>query len=72
MNQQEKTQFILDITDNLRDALLEQVSKMPDEWDGIELRQLVSDMVTAKFNYRPMDRVRKRKYNQVVLEKNLA
>jgi hypothetical protein len=72
MNQQEKTQFVLDICDNLRDAMLERVEKMPEGWDGIELRQLMSDMITSNFNYCPMDRVRKKKYNQVVLEKNLV
>ena len=71
MNQQEKTQFILDITENLRNSLLEQVHKMPEDWDGIEIRQYLSDMVASKFNYRPMDRPTKRSYNSDVLANNL-
>lgn len=71
MNQQEKTQFILDITENLRNALLEQVHKMPDSWDGIEIRQLTEDMVKSRFNYRRMSPARKRHYNNTVVNKNL-
>jgi hypothetical protein len=71
MNQQEKTKFILDITENLRNALLERVHKMPESWDGVEIRQLISDLVTAKYNYHRMSPARKRHYNNTVLNKNL-
>ena len=71
MNKQEKTQFILDITDNLRDALLERVEKIPEQWDGIELRQLLVDVARSQFNCRQMSPARKRSYNNTVLVKNL-
>ena len=67
MNQQEKTQFILDITENLRSTLLEQVDKMPEEWDGVEIRQLLTDLAASKFNYHPMSRARKRAYKNTVM-----
>ena len=71
MNQQEKTQFILDITTNLQNALLERVDKIPEQWDGIEIRQLLVDVAKRQFNYRPMSPARKRSYNNTVLVKNL-
>lgn len=71
MNQQEKTQFVNDICDNLRHALLERVSKMPEDWDGIEIREFLADTVSTKFNYRPMERSRKRAYANAVLVNNL-
>lgn len=71
MNQQEKTKFVLDITENLRNTLLEQVPKMPEEWDGIEIRQLLADLATSKFNYQPMNRSRKRAYKNTIMVNNL-
>lgn len=71
MNNQEKTKFILDITENLRNLLLERVDKMPEQWDGIELRELLVDVAKSQFNYRPMSPARKRSYKNTVLVRNL-
>lgn len=72
MNQQEKIQFILDITDNLRDTLLERVDRIPEEWDGIELRELLMDVAESQFVYIKMPVSRKRAYNNTVLVRNLT
>lgn len=72
MNQQEKIQFIRDITDNLRDTLLERVDRIPEEWDGIELRELLMDVAESQFVYIKMPVSRKRAYNNTVLVRNLT
>lgn len=72
MNQQERTQFILDITENLRNTLLARAWNMPDEWDGIEIRQLLVDVVESQFNFKQMPLSRKRAYNNAVLVRNLT
>jgi len=45
MNKQEKKKFIKEYCKALQSSILADVSKMPDEWDGIELRWLI-DMRT--------------------------
>lgn len=37
-----KRQFIGELCDNVRDDLLKLVPKMPEEWDGIELRSMIA------------------------------
>ncbi len=39
----EKRQFISDLIQSVRDEILSTVSKMPTDWDGHELRQLIAD-----------------------------
>jgi hypothetical protein len=71
MNQQEKTEFVLELCDTLRDTLLERVARMPDEWDGIEIRQLMVDLAETQFVYVKMSPARKKAYKNTVLVNNL-
>lgn len=43
MNKQEREQFVEDLIANVKDGLLRAVDRLPAEWDGHELRQLVAD-----------------------------
>ena len=38
-----KKKFIKDLCRSIADGLVAQVDKMPDEWDGWELRQAIAD-----------------------------
>jgi hypothetical protein len=38
-----KKKFIRDLCKSIAEGLVAQVDKMPEEWDGIELRQAIAD-----------------------------
>jgi peptide subunit release factor 1 (eRF1) len=63
MNKEDKRQFIKDISETMKDALLSKVNRMPEEWDGHELRQLFQDYVKEEINWSKMDRNRKKEYD---------
>ena len=63
MNKEDKRQFIEDISETMKDALLSKVNRMPEEWDGHELRQLFQDYVKEEINWSKMDRNRKKEYD---------
>lgn len=63
MDKQEKEMFIINMADSIKLALLQKVSKIPEEWDGFELRQLFADYINEQVNYAKMDRKRKKAYN---------
>lgn len=71
MNTEEKTAFIETITANIRTDLLKVVDRIPEEWDGFELRQLLADTIKYHYNYSKMNVARFRKYNNFVLVNNL-
>ena len=56
-----KIDFIEHITESLKKQMLERVSKMPDEWDGVELRQFMIDKA-SEYSAGSMDRKRKKSY----------
>lgn len=41
MNQQDKKKFIRNLCNSVRDELIGKVGRMPKEWDGVELREIV-------------------------------
>ena len=78
MNATEKKKFIRELIGNLRERILENVPRMPEEWDGIELRQYVADrfmnstiLTPAELRVRPHLRKRARDYRNEVLVRNL-
>ena len=44
----EKAEFIRNLTDTVRDALIAAVPNMPESWDGHELRALIADTFAAE------------------------
>jgi len=60
MNQEEKATFITNFCNQCRDALLEHVKHMPEEWDGFELRQYVSEEFARQTHLDKHTRHRKR------------
>ena len=71
MDKQEKITFIKDATNLLQKELLDKVDKMPEEWSGRELRQLVFDYAKEKVAYMHMDKKRKADYENDRIVRNI-
>jgi hypothetical protein len=69
VNASEKRKFIRDLTAAVRDDLLKKVKNMPQEWDGIELRQRLADKFANEVF--EMTAKRKRAYRSEVATKDL-
>lgn len=76
MNKKQKAEFVRRITSDVRDELLRKIKSgdIPDDWDGHELRQLLSD----KFAAEVFDRVmgdkrgkRRKEYERICAVNNL-
>jgi len=70
MRKEEKVEFIKDIIKAVKRQILSNLDMIPDDWNGIELRQYISDMYSKTIVVR-MDKKRKRKYNNDVVVRNL-
>lgn len=66
MEQFEQRQIANEILDGLRNSVREALDngKVPEEWDGIEIRQWIADLAQEKYAYN-MDRKRARAYRNV-------
>jgi hypothetical protein len=42
-SKEDKEKFITNLMDGIKQELLDKVSLMPEDWDGLELRQLIAD-----------------------------
>jgi hypothetical protein len=75
MNEEEKRIFVANLCDDIRNSILRRVERMPDEWDGIELRQFIADEFQAEAtisrrNFKGNQR-RLRLYHQAIYNNNL-
>ena len=72
MTKQERIDFIAELCGNVTKELLDKVDKMPEEWDGIELRWLIAEKFSqVVFSQINVTRKRKHEYNNTVLVENL-
>ena len=71
MTKAEQREFIASLMDSMKTTLLAKVERVPDAWDGFELRQLIADHVAENAAYITMDRKRARAYHNTVLVQNL-
>jgi len=71
MNAQEQMGFVSELMANVTEEIIKEIidGKIPENWDGIELRQLIAD--TCRYNAYPMSRSRKRAYNNTVIVNDL-
>ena len=53
--------LIRDLCDNLTRTMLERAQRIPEDWDGYELRQLMADVAAEQFRI-PMPRQRAKEY----------
>lgn len=69
MNYEQKVQFIANFMSSMQDKFMKLTPNLPEDWDGIELRHWIAD----SFSYEcyPMDRARKRAYENEVIVRNL-
>lgn len=69
MNVRDKCRFIRELTSSIREAALDRVKDMPEEWDGLELRYYLAekfeDAKTRMAPGRVLD------YREAMVEKNL-
>jgi len=70
MNAQQQKTLTEDITRRAAEFVTKQIEsgKIPESWDGIELREYLAD--TIRWNS-PMDKRRKREYNNTVMVNGL-
>jgi hypothetical protein len=71
MTEQEKITFINELIENVKSEILKKVKYMPDNWDGIELRQYISDKFADVVFKGTMNKSRKREYNNTLYTTNL-
>lgn len=69
MTKKDKRRFIRELIGSVKKTVLANVDKMPEEWDGIELREYVADKFTES-KAAPSER-RFRDYRNEVLVRNL-
>jgi hypothetical protein len=72
MTKEAQIEFVNDLIGSVKETVLERIKagKIPEEWDGYELRQYLADKFTDAC-YVKMDRGRKREYTNTVIVNNL-
>lgn len=58
MTTKEKQKFIRDLTKSVVCGIIEKCDKMPNEWDGHELRRLIADKFANETTSMPPARIR--------------
>ena len=71
MNKQEKREFIDSILDMTRGWMIARLDVYPENWDGLELRQLIADFAQEQIAYVKMDRKRKKEYENTRIVNNI-
>ncbi len=72
MTPEDKREFITSLCNSVRDELLGKVDKMPEEWNGIELRRLIAEKFSyEQANKRLWNRKRVQDYNSAIYNENL-
>ncbi len=76
MNKTEKIEFVKELSKNIQNKLIESIEagKIPEEWDGIELRWLIADNVSIQHYYTKENsiyRKRRKEYDNTVMINNL-
>jgi hypothetical protein len=71
MTQQEKIAFVRELVDDVSAAVVTHIEsgRVPDGWDGIELRELLSDHFLGAT--RKMGNARREQYNNTVIVSDL-
>lgn len=71
MSKEEKAEFISGMYETLKNQTLEKIDNIPEEWDGWELRQYISDKASEIVWSDMKNPGRKRKYNNTRTVKNI-
>ena len=72
LDKAEKIGLVNDLVDSVKAKIIDAIKngKIPDDWDGHELRRLIADRF-GEVAYIKMDRRRLKDYKNVVLTQNL-
>jgi hypothetical protein len=60
MTKADKIKFIEDIYNSSKEAMLKKIDKIPDNWDGHELRWLATEDFNKQINFLQVDKRSKR------------
>lgn len=71
MTKKDQRRIITEMITGLRKRMIENLPNVPDTWDGIELRQWLTDVANEVYVMRPMDRRRMQAYRNNKLTRNL-
>lgn len=71
MNKNEKINFIESILENTKKDILDQIDKIPEEWDGRQLRQYITAYANDNILWIKLDQKQKREYKNDVIINNL-
>jgi hypothetical protein len=71
MQRNDQVRFVVELTDSVRESVVAMIrqGKVPIDWDGFELRELLADKFAA--SRANMDKRRKKEYENTVLVNNL-
>lgn len=71
MTKDEKVQFVLDLTRNMAGTIIKQIESgtIPEEWDGVELRLLISEHAQRNVYKQRIGRIRA--FHNTVIVNNL-
>lgn len=72
MNVNEKDQFVQRILHDLKHEILRRVPKFPEEWDGHEIRQFISDYYNEHYAKYMLQGKRLKEYKNICLINNLT
>jgi hypothetical protein len=73
LTKQEKEKFIKDLMGHVQASLLNKLDKVPEEWDGMELRMWIADTFGwERTGSMVMDKRRVKNYENEILTKNLV
>lgn len=71
MDTANKSILIEQLIDNLKRDVLKRVDRMPEEWDGHELRKFIADYFSMHYAFTDLGRKRLKEYKNTCLVNNL-
>ena len=71
MEKSQQKEIATDLINGLRGNVNAKIHGIPDDWDGVEIRQWITDLAAESITYSNMPRARKAEYNNTRLIKNL-
>lgn len=71
MTRTEQIRFVRDLTGQVKNSLLADIGRVPEEWDGHELRQWIADRFQESSYTLKTDKRRYREYRNAVTMRGL-
>ena len=71
MTKKDQRRIILEMCRSQRKAMLERLPRIPEQWDGHELRALFQDVATYGYGHSTMDGKRRKDYRNTCYIANL-